>query len=253
MSTLHHHDPTFAIRSLPMTRPFIWLNAAWDDLLHHRLASLAYGAMVCAMGLVIFAYQRHPLYIAAAISCFFLVGPILAAGLCELSRRSDAGQPSDFDASLRVMGQNRDRLLEIALTLMVFSVAWFALSFLVIQTLLGPVAPDIQMTVWGDVMRHLSSQQLLAYALSITLLTAIVFALSVVTVPMIIDRHVDAQTAMKTSLRVTVKDFPLMVVWSALILALVAIGFATLLVAMVVIFPLLGHATWYAYKDLVKD
>lgn len=70
---------------------------------------------------------------------------------------------------------------------------------------------------------------------------------------MIIARHVDASTAMLTSLRVTIKDFPVMLVWSLLILVLVAKGFATYLAAMVVIFPLLGHATWYAYRDPVKD
>jgi len=68
---------------------------------------------------------------------------------------------------------------------------------------------------------------------------------------MIAENNVDAGTAMRTSLRVTLRDLPAMLVWAVLIIALVGIGFATYLIGMVVIFPVLGHATWHAYKDLV--
>lgn len=77
------------------------------------------------------------------------------------------------------------------------------------------------------------------------------FALSVVTVPMIVERRADAGTAMRTSLRVVARDLPAMALWGLLITVLVLLGFATWLVGMVVIFPLLGHATWHAYRDLV--
>lgn len=200
-----------------------------------------------------FAYQRHPLSLAVAACGFYLVGPILAAGLCELSRCSDANRACNFDSSLDALARNRTQLSRLALHLLAFSAAWFAASYFIIQFTIGPVAPGIELTVWGDVLRQLSPQQLAAYGISLATLTALVFALSVVTVPMIIERHVDAYTAMLTSLRVTIKDFPVMLVWSLLILALLALGFATYLLAMVVIFPLLGHATWYAYRDLVKD
>ena len=114
------------------------------------------------------------------------------------------------------------------------------------------VAPSLESTVWGDVMRQLNSSQLIAYSVIGTVLASIVFALSVVTVPMIIERHVDASTAMRMSLRVTMRDLPAMMVWAALIVVLVFIGFFTGLVGMVVIFPLLGHATWRAYRELVE-
>jgi uncharacterized membrane protein len=68
---------------------------------------------------------------------------------------------------------------------------------------------------------------------------------------MIIEHHVSAATAMRTSLRVAAKDLPAMLVWGALIVLLVGLGFATAMLALVVVFPLLGHATWYAYRDLV--
>ena len=69
---------------------------------------------------------------------------------------------------------------------------------------------------------------------------------------MIVERHVDASTAMHMSLRVTLRDLPAMFVWAGLITGMVIIGFATGLVGMIVIFPLLGHATWRAYREIVE-
>jgi uncharacterized membrane protein len=100
-------------------------------------------------------------------------------------------------------------------------------------------------------MRQVSDTQLLSYIVSGGLLASVVFALSVVSVPMITESNVDASTAMRTSLRVTLRDLPAMLVWAGIITVMVAVGFATFLIGMVVIFPLLGHATWHAYKDLV--
>jgi len=73
-----------------------------------------------------------------------------------------------------------------------------------------------------------------------------------VAVPLIIDRHASASDAMWTSARVTFANLPAMLVWAGLIVCLTAGGFITLLLGMVVVAPLLGHATWHAYRDLVK-
>lgn len=253
MSTASHPIPMYTIRRVPLTRPFVWLGCAWEDLIHHRVSSLLYGIIVCSLGALILAYERHPFYIAVVISCFLLVGPILAAGLCELSRCSDTNLPTDFDSSLKALRRHHDSLLGVANRLLLLGISWFVFSYLLIQGSIGTVAPELHQTVWGDVLRHLSGQQIVAYLLCGGILAALVFALSVVTVPMIVDRHVDARTAINTSLRVTLKDFPVILVWGALIVLLVGIGFATFLIGMVVIFPLLGHATWYAYRDLVKQ
>ena len=101
-------------------------------------------------------------------------------------------------------------------------------------------------------MRQANNSQLIAYVAVGVVLAAVVFTLSVVTIPMIVERHVDASTAMRMSLKVTGRDFPAMLVWAALIAGLVLIGFATSLLGLIVIFPLLGHATWRAYKELVE-
>ncbi|MFT4520138.1 MAG: putative membrane protein [Halioglobus sp.] len=252
MASANHAVENYPIRNVPLTRPFIWLSEGWDDLLHHRAASLAYGLLVSVLGALILAYGRHPFYIAAVWTGFLLVGPILTAGLCELSRCRDEGEVADFSTSLLPLSRNRSSLLGVAETMALIALVWFALSGAIYVGFVGSVAPTLESTVWGDVLRQLSSTQLIVYGSVGIILCAIVFALSVVTVPMIVDHHVDGTTAMRTSLRVAVRDFPAMLVWAALIAGLVLLGFLTGLIGMVVIFPLLGHATWRAYKELVE-
>lgn len=253
MATTHHAVDTYPIHRVPLTRPFIWLSEGWDDLLHHRGASLAYGWLVATLGALIIAYDRHPFFLAAVTSGFLLVGPILTAGVCELSRCQTHGEKADFQTSLAPLRRNHAGLLSFAETLAILAVLWFTGSAAIFAGMVGDVAPSVESTLWGDVMRQLSTTQFTAYAIAGGILASLVFALSVVTVPMIIDRHVDARTAMHMSLRVTLRDLPAMVVWAGLIAALVYIGFATWLLGMVVIFPLLGHATWRAYQELVDQ
>ncbi|MEH6584674.1 MAG: DUF2189 domain-containing protein [Halioglobus sp.] len=251
MTIASHPEEPFSIHGVPLTRPFIWISRGWDDLLHHRGASLAYGWLVSALGALIIAYERHPFFLAFTISAFLLVGPILTAGLCELSRRQEHGETADFSTSLRALRGHRHNLLGFAIRLLALSLAWFALSGLILYSAVGSVAPSLEATVGGDVLRQVSSAQLISYIVSCGILASIIFSLSVVSIPMITENNVDAPTAMRTSLRVTFRDLPAMIVWAVLIFALVAFGFATYLVGMVVVFPLLGHATWHAYKDLV--
>jgi uncharacterized membrane protein len=252
MVTANSPVNSYLVRSVPLSRPFLWLAEGWDDLFHHRSASLAYGLLVSMLGALILAYGRHPFFIAAVWTAFLLVGPILTAGLCELSRRRDQGEVADFHSSLHPLTRNRSSLLGVAETLSLLSLIWFALSGALYLGLVGSVAPSLETSLWGGLMRQLSSSQLIAYAVTGLALCAMVFALSVVTIPMIIDRHVDAGTAMRMSLRVTLRDFPAMLVWAALIAGLVLVGFVTGLLGMIFIFPLLGHATWRAYRELVE-
>ena len=240
MATAHHSIDMFPLHRVPLTRPLIWLGKAWDDLRHTPAASLAYGWLIASLGALILAYSRHPVYIATA-------------GLCELSRRRDHGESASFQDSLRGLSRSRSGLLGFSALLLLLALGWFALSGLFLLAGSGSVAPAIHNTVWGNVAAHLSTAQVSVYAAAFIVLACVVFAVSVVSVPMIIDRHVDATTAMRMSLRVTARDFPAILVWALLIVGLVTLGFTTWLLGMVLILPLLGHATWHAYRDIVEE
>lgn len=243
----------YPVHRVPATRPFIWLAAGWDSLMHSPGASLAYGALVAMLGSMILAYQEHPLYIAAAVCAFLVVGPVVTAGICELARRRDHGDSSSFQDSLDAITRNKSSLLGLAEVLAFVAVAGFSLAALFLYATTGSVAPSIEMTVWGDVFRHLSTTHVVTYSMAFIIVSVLVFLLSLISVPMIIDRHIEPGLAMRMSLRVAVKDLPAMIIWAGLIISLVAFGFGTQLWGMVVVLPLLGHATWYAYRDIVEE
>ena len=91
-----------------------------------------------------------------------------------------------------------------------------------------------------------------AYIVIGGLLATGVFSVSVVAIPLIIDRHASAGQAMRASVNAVIHNIPAMILWSALILALTIVGYAPLLMGLLVIAPLLGHATWHAYKGMIR-
>lgn len=237
--------------SISLGQPFIWLRKGWEDMKHHQSISLFYGLVVAGMGLVIISIGRHPYFLAASISGFLLVGPLLTTGLCELSRRRQQGEALTFDGSLSALTRNRQSLESFAMILLALSVLWFLLSTLMLQQIYGSAAPAYGDTLWGDLLDKVTPAQMMSYAIVGGAMCAIVFALSVVSIPMIIDRHSTAGEAINISVKVTLSHLPTMVVWAGLIVLLVGIGFAPALLGLIIVFPLLGHATWHAYRDLV--
>ena len=254
-SYLNHRIPSqLSIRHAALLKPFNWLALAWQDLSHHPKASLAHGLAVTALLLVFLLITSiHVAVTAAFISGFMLVGPIMAAGLCELSRRDEHDEPVSFDDSLDGLRHCQSTLIRFAGILLGFSALWFMISGLVLFLTIDNIAPTLEQTLWGDFLAFVTPMQIVLYLVVGGLLASIVFVVSVVSVPAIIDNDIPAVDAMIISFKVTIANLPTMIVWSSLIVLLTAIGFTTFLLGMIVIYPLLGHATWHAYRDLVEN
>lgn len=247
--------PHIEIRRVSALQSIIWLRSGWDDLTHLGWASLAHGVLIVTMGWVLLAISSAHLYlIVAAVTGYLLVGPVMTTGLCELSRRRAAREPSGFDDSLAAVSRNPASLAQFGALLAGIAVIWLVASQVMLSTMLvgAGSAPSAEVLLWGSFTGEIDRTQALAYIGSGAVLAAIVFTLSVVTVPLIIDRGLGAIDALTASVRATFKNLPAMLVWSALIVVLTAFGFATLLAGMIVVAPLLGHATWHAYRDLVR-
>jgi uncharacterized membrane protein len=241
----------FTVRHVPISRAFDWLRRGWDDLTHIGRPGLAHGALIAILGAVLLMLGSTHLYLtAAAITGYLLVGPIMTTGLCELARRRDAKEPLGFAESLRGLTRNPQALARFGAVLAVIALLWFVLSAVLLQSVLNTSAPTLAVTLWGG-STQFEPGQVLGYIASGAVLAAMVFAVSIVAVPLIIDRHASASEAIRASLRAAVANVPAMILWAALIVALTMLGFATLLVGMVVVAPLLGYATWHAYRDLI--
>lgn len=242
-----------AIRHIGRDRPFAWLKAGFADLKANPLPSLAYGLLFALGGdLILLAALRYPYLVTVAISGFFLVAPLLAAGLYELSRQSALGNKPLFIESLRCYQRNGQSMAIFGLIIALAIVFWERFSAIAFA-LLGPISS-------GDtgvfLSRIIFSGEHDLFALTWLafggLLALAVFALSVVSVPMMLDRDVDFVTAMATSLQACLENPGTLLLWAATIVFLTLLGFATALFGLVVIMPILGHASWHAYRELVE-
>lgn len=254
LSDFHAHGLSLsAIRHIAADRPLAWLKAGWDDLKANPLPSLAYGLLFALGGdLIILAALDRPHLLTVAISGFFLIAPLLAAGLYELSRSRAGGERLMFIDSLRCFRRNGQSLAFFGLILALAMLFWERVSA-VTFALVAIDTPAMASAYLSDIIfsgEHLAFT--LTWMAAGGLLALLIFALSVVAVPMMLDRNTDVATAMMTSLRAFGQNIGPLLLWAGLIVALTLFGFATLLFGLIVILPILGHASWHAYRELVE-
>ena len=241
------------IRHVTADRPWHWLRAGWRDVEANPLPSLAYGLLFALGGdLIILALLQSPHLLTVSISGFFFVAPLLAAGLYELSRRTEAGEKILFIDSLKCFGRNGQSLAFFGLILALIMLMWerfSAIAFALIGATSAPIASAYLNEIVFD-GQHLAFTA--TWFVLGGILALFVFALAVVSVPLMLDRDADVATAIMTSLRTFTRNSRPLLLWAALLVALTVLGFATLLFGLVLIMPILGHASWHAYRELVE-
>lgn len=254
LSDFHAYGlPLPSIRRIAADRPLHWLRAGWHDLKANPLPSLAYGLLFALAGdMIILATLDRPHLLTVSISGFFLIAPLLAAGLIELSRRQRAGEKILFIDSIQCFRRNGESMALFGLILALVALMWERFSA-VAFALLGS-SSGIDAGVF--ISRLLFSGEHTAFIVTWFALGGLlalgVFAISVVAVPMMLDHDADVPTAIVSSLRAFATNPGPLLLWAALLVGLTLLGFATLLFGLVVIMPILGHASWHAYRDLVE-
>jgi uncharacterized membrane protein len=243
------------IRTVDIEAPWRWIAAGWADMTRMMPISLAYGAAFTAIAIaLLFGLTRIGLesVILALAGGFLLVGPILAVGLYEGSRRLEGGEPvrarDILLAGFRAPGQ----LALLGLALLMIYVVWMQTAFLLFMVFLGtqPFPPmedfisSLLLTTRGVTLLTVGTIEGAALAI-------LVFMICAVSAPMLMDRRVGAVEAIVTSVRAVRFNLKPMALWAVLIAAFMALGLATLFAGLVVAFPLIGHATWHAYRDIV--
>lgn len=256
MTTLHSgampSHPGHPTSHIGLAEPLRWLSLGLRDLRRVPFVGLTYGLMVTLMGWLVFALGNHPYFIAAAVTGFLLLGPILGAGLVETSRAIEAGETPNFDTSLRGLAPHRAALERLALVLLALAAAWLLLSAWVLNAAVGPIAPNVERSLWDDALRMMSSGQWGTWALIGGALAVACFSISVIAVPLILHQDASAGEAMRGSLRAVANHPVACAQWALLITVLIAVGLVTALVGLILIYPVLGHASWHAYQALRK-
>lgn len=251
LDILARPSPLPAVQRVGLDRPFAWLRAGGNDLRANPVPSIAYGLLFSIGGDLILLGSLGETYLfMTALSGFFLLAPLLAAGLYELSRQRAAGAQPTFVDSLRGLRRGALPIALFGAMLALVCIFWERVSALAFG-----LAGDMDGGI-GQVMHLLASGQHRAFmAIWLVLgalLALLIFAFSVVSVPMMLDRDIDFVGTILTSLRAFSANLEAMVLWAAIIVALTLLGFATFLVGLVLVMPLLGHASWHAYRELVK-
>jgi uncharacterized membrane protein len=241
------------VQHVSLWRPFVWLARGTADLFKCAPGNFAHGLLMFVLGWVLlFLLGNHPYFIAAAVSGFLLVAPVMATGVCELSRRRRTGEALNFDGSLAPIASDGVALFKFGGLLALLAALWFVISEVLLRSAFAVSSPSVTDTFYHGFLDTANRAQLLSYAGTGAVLAWAVFLVSVVTVPLIIDRHASASQAMRASVRVALANPLAMLLWSAMIVALAAFGFATFLFGMIIVIPILGHATWHAYRELVR-
>jgi uncharacterized membrane protein len=232
-------------------RCFTWLKLGWEDLRHNPGPSIAHGLLLVAVGwLMLLLLSAQVDLLAAAVSGYLLVGPIFGAVFYELSRLRAAGQPATFDASLDGALKSGKRLARLGLVLAILAILWVLVSGFLFERAFGGIPPSVRDNFYRTIVDWNYPGFFLTYLATGAIFALLAFMLSVVSAPMIFDRAVDTNRAILTSIKAVGANPAAMAVWAAVIAALTAIGFASFLIGLVVVLPLLGHATWHAYRDL---
>jgi uncharacterized membrane protein len=243
--------PLPAARSVPLGRPLRWLRLGWRDFTRVPLPSALHGFLMAAFGLALLALAHdHAYLLAGAFSGFLLVAPILVTGLYELSRALARGEPADLSAVIAAWRSGSAPLIAFGLTLAVIGTFWVLLSAVLIALLAPAQVTDVESFV-RHVLLARDSNLFLVWLLAGGLLAAVVFAGTVVAVPLLLDRDIGLAEAVVTSVQVVAENPLPMALWATLIMLITGLGMATLLLGLVLAIPVLGHASWHAYADLV--
>ncbi|MCP3054573.1 DUF2189 domain-containing protein [Aurantimonas marianensis] len=239
-------------RHLPASAAVGWLRAGWRDLVSQPVPSLAYGVAVFALSALVIAAMfalGWSTVLFPALAGFLVVGPLLAIGLYQKSRALETGEPVALKRMLLVKGKSGGQIPFVGVLLCLLMLLWMRAAVIIYALFFGyrpfpgldHVAAMLFTTGTGWAM-------LLVGTLVGGLFAAFSFAISAFSVPMLLDERTDAFTAMGTSMAMVWNNRPVMIAWGAIVLALFLLSAVTGLLALVVVFPLLGHATWQAYK-----
>jgi len=255
-SIANRQTGTMSIRHILADAPWMWLAAGWRDMWRVPRISLAYGALftILSAGLTAGLSYIHLLYLLPILAAgFMLLGPMLAVGLYEASRRLESGERVRFFDILFVSTRAPTQLAFVGALLALFFLAWVRVATLLFALFFGTSEPVLA----EFVSTLLFTPKGLAFLAVGTVVGAVlaftVFAVSVISVPMLMVRDTDAITAMAKSVEAVRTNFWPMMVWAWLIALLTACGVATLYLGLVLTFPLVGHATWHAYRALVAE
>ncbi len=239
------------VNKVGLLAPFSWVRDGFRDLLRCQFSSIFYGVAFALAGWTIaFFYGSAYWLTLGATGAFMLGGPLLMIGLYALSRQRERGEEPHLLPTLTSWRGNMSNLGLFALVIGVLTLIW-ARASLVIFAVLYDSGPPTADAFIGELLSFNNVQFVITYMLVGGLFASFIFAVSIIAVPLMFDQGKDAISAMLLSLAVVAKNPLVMIVWAALLVFLIGIGFSTGFLALIYTAPIAGHASWHAYRSLI--
>jgi uncharacterized membrane protein len=238
-----------------------WLSRGLKDLRAAPLPALFWGLLFVIVGHLLTGWLAdRALTAVALIGGFLLLGPLLAAAFYDVSRRLELGQRAGLGVELRAWSGNLVNIIAFSGLLLLMMAAWLMLSGILASLFLETTRSLMigEAATLGELFRGIVNSPggvgfAAAYLVAGAAVAVLIFAIGVVSLPLMVHRHADIATAIVTSLRAVRANPGVMAVWALTIVAITLVGMAPYFLLLIVAMPLLGHATWHAYRDLVAE
>ncbi len=245
------------INEISLDHPWQWIGAGWNDFKRAPLLSVAYGMIffVASILLTILVLSSNLFFLVPPLAAgFFLVAPILAVFLYDTSRKLKNGETPSFADTCRSCQDNPFDLVVMGLVLMVVLIFWMMIANLVFAIFFSNAVLTFDNFLPTLFLSGDSPVFLAAGILSGGIIALGVFTITVISIPMLIDRKdTNVLQAISTSYHAVLKNPRPLMLWAALIVMFVCLGFLTFYIGFVISMPVIGYATWHAYRDLVAS
>ena len=247
--------PKVSIRTLELDVPWSWLSKGWHDLRSNPSVGVTYGVLAAITGYLITAglFALDMVYLILPLMAgFLIIGPILAVGLYEVSRRNEQGLSTSIGEALAAFGRNRSQIALMGVALMLLMFLWSRIAALLFFLYFGMDPPSFE-NLFVETFLSAGSWKFLIIGTAIGgVLSFFAFAISVISIPMLLDRpEMNVIEAIATSFKSVQANAGPMLLWAALIVAFSLVGLITLYLGLIITLPLIGHASWHAYRDTV--
>ncbi|MFG6466888.1 DUF2189 domain-containing protein [Roseateles sp. BYS87W] len=235
------------LQPLALTAPLHWLRQGWRDFMRAPAVSLFFGACFALMGLAVLMVFRHaPIYTLALCAGFVLLGPLLCLGLYQVSLRLERAETPTLDDALGAWMANVKQIAIFGFVLLILEMLWgraalvvFAVSFDGMPDFAGSLHKLLSADTLGFVTAYLAVGAVFA---------GLIFAVSVIAMPLLLDRDTDAVTAGLASLKLCLTQPLVMLLWGALVTTLVVLAMLPYFAGLLVVGPWLGHSSWHLYR-----
>jgi uncharacterized membrane protein len=244
------------VRRVALDQPFRWLAAGWRDFLAAPIASLAYGALFVIIGLLLTLglWRTQTIYMLLPLAAgFMLLGPALTLGFQAISRDLEQGEQPSFTSALLAWRANAGPIFYAGLAFMFLFLLWLRLTELVFAlTFPDMVGPDAQSLLNATFFTPNGLAFLGLFLALGAALALLAFAGGAFALPMLLERRVGMAEAIATSFTAVMLNLRTMALWAATLVVLIVSGMAAFGIGLAVTLPLAGHATWHAYRAVIR-